>query len=304
MRKYVLFAMLIICSLAFGQPVANKVNKAFLISNAYNNSFNNYSAKLDDFRVLLERHGFDVQVVKEATEQQILNIKSKLEGAEEGDVILVYLGGYGGNINGNDVYRTRDGKDLDLQRHIVTPLVDNMQSFTNTRVVPILIFDLMYKNPYYANAMKGLSTAGIPTLYSNQLGMTSNANNAVLLPELIKNLDEKIYGEATLATWLQRARDGVQTNDSQQRPHLEKMNSQLFPNSFLFNKGIRIQDTTVPPPPPAKNFWDRLVAHNKQNPELWVVEGGTVLTVLGGIVYGVIELSKPGELPDPPGPPN
>lgn len=302
MRKYILIVLSVICSLAFGQPVA-KVNKAFLISNSYGNSFNNYPAKLDEFKDILVREGFDVQVFKEASEQQFLSIKSKLQSAEEGDFILVYLGGYGGSLNGKDVYRTSDGKNLDLQSYIVTPLVDEMQSITSTRVVPILIFDLMYRNPHYPEAMTGLSTAGIPTLYSNQLRSNSNGNSSVLLPELVKQIG-KDYGEINYQTWLQRVRDAVKTNDNQKRPHLEQINYQLLPKNLLFNKGRRNPDTETPPPPPSMNFWDRLVDNNKNHPELWVVEGGTAFTILGGIVYGAIKLNKPKELPNPPGPPN
>src|SRR4030088_3190418 len=201
------------------EPSADAANRASKIALVIGNGhYPDASAPLaqpiNDARALtaaLRRHGFDVDVVEDASKDDMLRAVERLKSRIKPDsVVMLFFGGYGVQVGRESYMIPVDAtiwKEADVRRDgfSVESVLDVMkEQGARTKLV---VIDASRRNPYerrFRAFSHGLAPISAPdnaliltSATPGKVAYDSSAANSVLISELLENLDARAPGVET-----------------------------------------------------------------------------------------------------------
>jgi uncharacterized caspase-like protein len=186
---------------------------------------------INDARALtasLRRDGFDVDVVEDATRDDITRAVARLKSKVKPDsVVMLFFGGYGIQAAGESYMIPVDAtiwKEADVRRDGVSveSVLDAVKEYG--ACAKLVVLDASRRNPYerrFRTFSHGLAPIGAPdnaliltSATPGQVADDSSGQNSVLMAELLHNLNaqaaaaETVFDQTRVA--ISRASDGAQ----------------------------------------------------------------------------------------------
>jgi uncharacterized caspase-like protein len=216
-----------------GDAAANRPSRiALVIGNGHYPDANGpLTQPINDARALtasLRRDGFDVDVVEDATRDDITRAVARLKSKVKPDsVVMLFFGGYGIQAAGESYMIPVDAtiwKEADVRRDGVSveSVLDAVKEYG--ACAKLVVLDASRRNPYerrFRTFSHGLAPIGAPdnaliltSATPGQVADDSSGQNSVLMAELLHNLNaqaaaaETVFDQTRVA--ISRASDGAQ----------------------------------------------------------------------------------------------
>jgi uncharacterized caspase-like protein len=216
-----------------GDAAANRSSRiALVIGNGHYPDANGpLTQPINDARALtasLRRDGFDVDVVEDATRDDITRAVARLKSKVKPDsVVMLFFGGYGIQAAGESYMIPVDAtiwKEADVRRDGVSveSVLDAVKEYG--ACAKLVVLDASRRNPYerrFRTFSHGLAPIGAPdnaliltSATPGQVADDSSGQNSVLMAELLHNLKaqaaaaEAVFDQTRVA--ISRASDGAQ----------------------------------------------------------------------------------------------
>jgi uncharacterized caspase-like protein len=216
-----------------GDAAANRPSRiALVIGNGHYPDANGpLTQPINDARALtasLRRDGFDVDVVEDATRDDITRAVARLKSKVKPDsVVMLFFGGYGIQAAGESYMIPVDAtiwKEDDVRRDGVSveSVLDAVKEYG--ACAKLVVLDASRRNPYerrFRTFSHGLAPIGAPdnaliltSATPGQVADDSSGQNSVLMAELLHNLNaqaaaaETVFDQTRVA--ISRASDGAQ----------------------------------------------------------------------------------------------
>jgi len=216
-----------------GDAAANRSSRiALVIGNGHYPDANGpLTQPINDARALtasLRRDGFDVDVVEDATRDDITRAVARLKSKVKPDsVVMLFFGGYGIQAAGESYMIPVDAtiwKEADVRRDGVSveSVLDAVKEYG--ACAKLVVLDASRRNPYerrFRTFSHGLAPIGAPdnaliltSATPGQVADDSSGQNSVLMAELLHNLNtqaaaaETVFDQTRVA--ISRASDGAQ----------------------------------------------------------------------------------------------
>lgn len=271
--------------------------KALIIASDYGVPGSLYNAaKLMELGDLLkENHKYSVTIL-ENKDPQTLSAKANefVRSIDSGDIVFVYLLGHGITDTGEKrIYLTSGSGKWDIQANLIDPLAAKSKTGNLADIEPVIVFDLLYDHGSMINTRPldklQMDHNVFLAMYSNTPGENPSRSNTPILLELCKQLSNR---DTRLD--YRRILDAVASSVSGLEP-LVVGNTQG--GASINPKGKETGSIYVG----GDDDWKARLKRLSKQPETYVVGTG----VIGGLIFMAtkIFISKPDELPDPPGPP-
>jgi len=215
-----------------GDAAANRPSRiALVIGNGHYPDANGpLTQPINDARALtasLRRDGFDVDVVEDATKDDLTRAIARLKSKVKPDsVVMLFFGGYGIQAAGESYMIPVDAtiwKEADVRRDGVSveSVLDAVKEYG--ACAKLVVLDASRRNPYerrFRTFSHGLAPIGAPdnaliltSATPGQVADDSSGQNSVLMAELLHNLNaqaaaETVFDQTRVA--ISRASDGAQ----------------------------------------------------------------------------------------------
>jgi uncharacterized caspase-like protein len=216
-----------------GDAAANRPSRiALVIGNGHYPDANGpLTQPINDARALtasLRRDGFDVDVVEDATRDDLTRAVARLKSKVKPDsVVMLFFGGYGIQAAGESYMIPVDAtiwKEADVRRDGVSveSVLDAVKEYG--ACAKLVVLDASRRNPYerrFRTFSHGLAPIGAPdnaliltSATPGQVADDSSGQNSVLMAELLHNLNaqaaaaETVFDQTRVA--ISRASDGAQ----------------------------------------------------------------------------------------------
>lgn len=303
MKKHIILILLTLLWLSciFASP-----NKALIISNQYKNTVSNLTNinKLEELKGLLEKRGFHVTFLNNYVFDDLTDKTGNfIDSLNDGDVVFVYMLGFGFQDGDKAMYLTYDEDKWDIEEKLINPIHTKSVRFGRSKLAPFVVYDLFYNHPTtsYSVPMEAIfaDREVFVSLYSNMPGTNLTAPNSKLILELCKELETDDF--LLLRNVLKKVVTKIK-NESHHNQNPVLLGDTAFPvyiNSHNYLT-VTIDENGGIEPPWGKRLNDRMKSY-LDKPEAYVVGVGAV----GGALYILSRFidTKPKELPNPPMPP-